>query len=228
MPLGGSDDCDDSDPNSYLLSLVYLDEDGDGYTTTAEPFLVCWTEDLASGSFVETTLGLDCNDFNIEVWQSALLYIDNDNDGYDAGTQTVCYGASIPSGYSAGTLGGDCNDNNAAVNPGATEVCGNGIDDNCNEDVDEGCVTCTGPPATPVSISGPSLNVCKGSSESYSVAPVSGATGYFWTTTGDITLTSPQGNNPATFSFGSNFTTGSVRVQAYNECDTSTVRLLSM
>jgi hypothetical protein len=35
---------------------------------------------------------------------------------------------------------GDCDDNNAAVNPGATEVC-DGVDNDCDGEVDEGCPT---------------------------------------------------------------------------------------
>jgi hypothetical protein len=33
----------------------------------------------------------------------------------------------------------DCNDGNASVHPGAAEICGNKVDDNCNGLVDEGC-----------------------------------------------------------------------------------------
>jgi hypothetical protein len=33
----------------------------------------------------------------------------------------------------------DCRDDNAAINPAAPEVCGNGVDDNCNGSFDEGC-----------------------------------------------------------------------------------------
>jgi MYXO-CTERM domain-containing protein len=43
-------------------------------------------------------------------------------------------------GYADSACGGnDCDDSNATVHPGASEVCGDGIDQNCNALTDEGC-----------------------------------------------------------------------------------------
>lgn len=56
-------------------------------------------------------------------------YVDADGDGEGAGNAvTLC---AVPtSGYSLN--GNDCNDNSAAVNTSATEVCGNATDENCD------------------------------------------------------------------------------------------------
>ncbi len=53
--------------------------------------------------------------------------IDNDEDGY-----VEAVNECVP--------GGDCDDNDIAINPGATEICGNGYDDNCDGQIDEGCI----------------------------------------------------------------------------------------
>ncbi len=46
-------------------------------------------------------------------------------------------------GYISEACGGtDCNDLDNTINPGAAEVCDNGLDDNCDGTVDEGCGTC--------------------------------------------------------------------------------------
>lgn len=68
-----------------------------------------------------------------------LWYADTDNDGYG---DSITYLSSVsqPSGYVA--IQGDCNDNNAAVNPFAVEIC-NTIDDDCDglSDDADGSVT---------------------------------------------------------------------------------------
>lgn len=56
-------------------------------------------------------------------------YFDADSDGY--GNPLIDSAAtSPPMGYAL--VNTDCNDTNAIINPGATEICGNGIDEDCN------------------------------------------------------------------------------------------------
>ncbi|WP_187658405.1 GEVED domain-containing protein, partial [Flavobacterium macrobrachii] len=65
----------------------------------------------------------------VNVVPNQTWYQDTDGDGYGK-TDVTLTDCTQPSGYAA--LSGDCNDNNPAVNPGATEVCWNGIDDDCD------------------------------------------------------------------------------------------------
>ena len=69
---------------------------------------------------------------NLTSWPSHQLHGDvrlDDQDGDSYVPNNAC-------GF--GTQG-DCNDNNAAINPGASEICGNNIDENCNGMSDDVC-----------------------------------------------------------------------------------------
>ena len=64
-----------------------------------------------------------------------VYYQDQDLDGYGNTGASACLCA--PNATYGATVGGDCDDTNAAVRPGATEIC-NGRDDDCDGSTDEG------------------------------------------------------------------------------------------
>ena len=123
--------------NSLDALGQFIPTDNDGFGDASTTIVACT---IPVGYVSNNT---DCDPANGAKWRTATLYIDLDGDGYTNGTAVVCYGATLPAGYKMTSLGTDCNDNNAAIRPGVAEICGNGIDDNCNGQIDEGCaVSC--------------------------------------------------------------------------------------
>jgi len=131
-------DCDDSDPKTN--STVWVkDVDGDGYYT-ASPVTQC-TSPGAGYIIKNNQQAGDCNDNDPAVHNPITYYRDMDGDGYGSSVSAPFCSSTAPAGYSART--GDLKDNDPAISPGAVEVCGNKVDDNCNGIVDENpCYAC--------------------------------------------------------------------------------------
>ncbi len=93
--------------------------------------------DVDDGACMGTSAGADIDAIcALSSVPCSTFYMDADSDGFgdDNTTADVC-ALTAPAGYVA--IGGDCDDTNAAINPGAPEAC-NEIDDNCNAQTDEG------------------------------------------------------------------------------------------
>lgn len=150
--------------------------------------------------------------------------------GFGANSNTVGYspiGGAGGSGYyggGSGSLGGG-GGGSSYTDPGATGVIhtqgyqsGNGL-----------VIITPGPssgvPAVPGTISG-SLLVCSGSSGTYSISPVSGATSYTWTVPPGAIINSGQGTTSINVTFGSN--SGNITVTADNSCGSSSPNSISI
>ncbi|MFZ5445341.1 MAG: putative metal-binding motif-containing protein, partial [Myxococcota bacterium] len=152
---GIDDDCAGGADDGLTFSQYYLDGDGDGFGAAgSQPQSACAP---VSGRVTNAT---DCNDANAAVKPGASETCngvdDNCNSQTDEGLTFVDYypdvdgdsfGSSSASAQRSCTpIAGrvtnrtDCNDTNAAINPGRSEVC-NGLDDNCNAQTDEGLAT---------------------------------------------------------------------------------------
>ena len=150
---GMDDDCDGStDEDAIDASTYYQDADGDGY---GDPYSSGQACDQPPGYVVDST---DCDDSASSIYPDApetcngmdddcdgstdedaidasTYYQDADGDGQ--GTAGVFVTACVaPAGYVEDAS--DCDDSDASIYWGAPEEC-NGIDDNCDATVDEGC-----------------------------------------------------------------------------------------
>ena len=99
------------------------------------------------------------NDCQI-AWPSTEVCDGRDNDGnglVDDGIDcSVCSDADSDSSFGTGPncAGGDCDDASAALHPNAPEVCGDGVDDDCDGIADDGCACDFGGSAIGVCVSG--------------------------------------------------------------------------
>ncbi len=120
---------DEDDPtiDPALLTQFFTDADGDGYGDVLFPTEAC---DAAPGVVDNYD---DCDDNDFLLGPPADWYVDADLDGFGFGNP-VEYQTCIPLDPTLvpDGQGLDCDDNNAAINPLEYEICGDGIDSNCD------------------------------------------------------------------------------------------------
>jgi hypothetical protein len=115
-----------------------------------------------------------------------LYYRDADGDGYgnSANVWTACDGL-IPAGYSANNA--DCDDASESVHPGTAEVC-NGVDDDCNQSIDDAAPPEAVPAVALSRESGPTSLVWSPALGSMGYDVVRGSVGALQSSGGDFTV----------------------------------------
>ncbi|PLX94371.1 MAG: hypothetical protein C0621_05510, partial [Desulfuromonas sp.] len=158
----GFDDAADADgdgvPNGCDICAGFddaIDTDGDGVPDGCDNCVSISNPGQVDADGDDYGAACDCNDSNASVHPGAieiigdgidsncdgteLCYVDADDDGFRLEmTVSSADMDCIDSGEAtAADPTGDCNDSNAAVHPGATELC-DGLDNNCDGTTDEG------------------------------------------------------------------------------------------
>jgi len=126
--------CDGLDNNCDGVVDEGFDLDADGVTTCAgdcddaKPAVYPGAAEICDGT--DNNCDGQVDEGVLQTW-----YEDWDTDGYGDALYSV-QACGQPAGYVADAT--DCNDLNANVNPSAVEIC-DGIDNNCDGQIDEGC-----------------------------------------------------------------------------------------
>ncbi len=153
---GKNDNCKDGtdEEDAAGCKIYYYNNDGDAYGVEFASKCLC----EQSGKYTATESG-DCNDSDLTIFPNAtefcnnkddncdkvideinatgcqLQYADNDFDGYgDPEAAKVCV---CPGAVGFALVPGDCDDEDFFVNSGVNEVCGDDIDNDCNNTQDE-------------------------------------------------------------------------------------------
>jgi len=149
-------DCDDTDAGVTNGRSFYADGDGDGFGDAADSVVACAgdpghpvadsqdcddTDALISPDGDEICNGddddcdglVDDDDPSVDPQTFDVFYIDDDGDGYGDPQQEVRSCDPVANTVEDDT---DCDDTDAGINPGATEIVGDGIDQDC--DLDDG------------------------------------------------------------------------------------------
>ena len=142
-------DCDGTTDEADAIDAPtwYADTDSDGFGDASATTAAC---SAPTGYIADDT---DCDDSTGAVYPGAIetcnsidddcdgstdelgatggttFYEDSDSDGYGDASSTLD-ACSVPSGYAADDT--DCDDADSDVNPGEAEVCGDGIDNDCD------------------------------------------------------------------------------------------------
>jgi hypothetical protein len=128
------DDCDDNDalinPNAIELCGNGLDENCDDIDDVC---IVLGCTDVLACNY-DAAANTDDNSCTYAI----LWYLDADGDGYATDSIPACTAPSAS--YTSAVLPlDDCDDNDALINPNAIEICGNGLDENCDA-IDDVCI----------------------------------------------------------------------------------------
>ena len=112
----------------HVFELVEADADGDGFWAEAVGGEDCDDDDPTINPDADEYCDNVDEDCDGEVDNDALDVVegtaDDDGDGWGGAYTVACFAADHPAG--------DCDDANAAVNPGAQEICNDGLDNDCD------------------------------------------------------------------------------------------------